>query len=263
MKNYYKRYLVLAITGATIIGLAFYLLLNNYLDREKILVAATDIEAGTQITEDELTYKEYYKNSLPGNYLLSAEGIIGNTISINRKENDYISNDMFGQNGKDENILSNLDNGDVVIAIEIQHPEPILDKLKNGDIVSIVSVVKDKDFLLENFNISRDSFNGAVGTDFSESNNMGYLSGSYIEMNTFDLSENIISIDGQIVIRNLEIINLQEDTDRSNNNILINNDSRTLNLYFKCGLEEAPIIARLTTDNKYKIIFEKPNSITK
>lgn len=257
MKNYYKRYLILAITGAIIIGLAFYLLLNNYLDREKILVAAVDIEAGTQITEDELTYKEYYKNSLPGDYLLSTEGIVGNTININRRENDYISNDMFGQNDKDENILSNLDDGDVVIAIEIQHPEPILDKLKNGDIVSIVSTFKDKDFLLENFNIGRNNFNDAAGTDFSESNNIEYLFGNYIEMNTFKLSENIISIDGQIVIRNLEIVTLQEDMDRSNNNILINNDSKTLNLYFKCGLEEAPIIARLTADNKYKIIFEK------
>jgi len=74
-------------------------------------------------------------------------------------------------------------------------------------------------------------------------------------MNTFNLSKNIISIDGQIVIRNLEIVSLQEDTDSSNNNILINNDSRTSNLYFKCRLEEAPIIARLTADNKYKIIF--------
>lgn len=257
MKNYYKRYLILAITGSIIIGLAFYLLLNNHLDREKILVAATDIEIGTQITEDKLAYKEYYKNSLPGDYLLSAEGIIGNTINIYRKENDYISSDMFGQDGKDENILSNLDEGDVIIAIEIQYPEPILDKLKNGDIVSIISTFKDKDFLLENFNIGRNDLEDAEYTYSSKSNNKGYLSGSYIEMNTFNLSENIISIDGQIVIRNLEIVCLQEDIDSNNNNILINNDSRTSNLYFKCRLEEAPIIAKLTADNKYKIIFEK------
>lgn len=257
MKNYYKRYLILAITGAIIIGLAFYLLLNNHLDREKILVAAADIEAGTKMTEDRLTYKEYYKNSLPKDYLLSAEGIIGNTINICRKENDYISSDMFGQDGKDENILSNLDEGDVVIAIEIQYPEPILNKLKNGDIVSIVSTSKDKDFLLENFNIGRNDLESTGSTYFSESSNMGYLSGSYINMNTFNLSKNIISIDGQIVIRNLEIVSLQEDVDRSNNNILINNNSRTSNIYFKCGLEEAPIIARLTADNEYKIIFEK------
>ncbi|MCD4670834.1 MAG: SAF domain-containing protein [Actinomycetia bacterium] len=257
MKNYYKRYLILAITGAIIIGLAFYLLLNNYLDREKIIVAAIDIEAGTQITGDELAYKEYYKNSLPEDYLLSAEGIIGNIINIDRKENDYISKDMFGQNSQNENILSSLDDGDVVIAIKIQHSEPILDKLKNGDVISVVSTFKDKDFLLENFDIGMNNSDDGASKYLSESNNAGYLSGSYIEMNTFNLSENIISVDGQIVIRNLEIVNLQEDMDKSNNNILINNDSKTLNLYLKCRLEEAPIIARLTADSKYKIIFEK------
>jgi len=256
MKNYYKRYLILAITGAIIIGLAFYLLLNNHLDREKILVAAIDIEAGTQIAEDKLTYKEYYKNSLPEDYLLSADKIIGKKINIYRKKSDYISNDMFGQDGTNENILSDLSDGDVIIAIEIQYPEPILNKLKNGDIVSIVSTSKDKDFLLENFNIGTDNSDDASRDESFEFYSVGYLSGSYIEMNTFDLSKNIISIDGQIVIRNLEIVSLQEDTD-SNNNILINSDNKTSNLYFKCRLEDAPIIARLTADNKYKIIFEK------
>ena len=164
---------------------------------------------------------------------------------------------MFGQDGKDKNILSNLDEGDVVIAIEVQYPEPILDKLKNGDIVSIVSTSKDKDFLLENFNIGRNDLKDAECTYSSDLNNKGYLYVSYIEMNTFNLSKNIISIDGQIVIRNIEIVSLQEDTDSTNNNILINNDNRTSSLYFKCRLEEAPIIARLTADNKYKIIFEK------
>ena len=82
MKNYFKRYLILAVVGAVIIGLAFYLLLNNYLDREKILVAAQDIKAGTEITIDDLDYMEFYKNSLPADYL-----IVGGRI--NRKYHQY------------------------------------------------------------------------------------------------------------------------------------------------------------------------------
>ena len=84
-----------------------------------------------------------------------------------------------------------------------------------------------------------------------------YSSSDYIEINTFKLSKNIVSIDGQIIIRNLKIVDLQKDTGESNNGLLINNKVDSVEIYFSCGFEEAPIIARLTADNKYKIIFEK------
>ncbi|HEY0088523.1 MAG TPA: SAF domain-containing protein, partial [Candidatus Lokiarchaeia archaeon] len=60
MKKYYRKYLILAITGSIIIGLAFYLLLNNYLDKREIIVASRDINAGEKIGEDDLYFKEYY-----------------------------------------------------------------------------------------------------------------------------------------------------------------------------------------------------------
>ena len=65
MKKYYRKYLILAIIGSIIIGVAFYLLLNNYLDRKEIIVASRDINIGEKIGEDDLYFKEYYKNSLP------------------------------------------------------------------------------------------------------------------------------------------------------------------------------------------------------
>ena len=257
MKNYFKRYLILAIAGAIIIGLAFYLLLNNYLDREKILVAAQDIKAGTRITVDDLGYMEFYKNSLPTDYLLSEEGIIGNTISIERRKGDYISIDMFDKKAESSDLFSSLENGDVIIAVEIQHPEPILKKLKNGDIVSIVSTIRDKDFLQENFqsgliNNENDNIAELDITSYKD-----HSFSSYIEMNTFPLSKNIVSIDGQIIIRNLKIVNLQKDTGESNKSLLINNEADSMEIYFRCSLEEAPMIARLTADSKYKIIYEK------
>jgi hypothetical protein len=76
-------------------------------------------------------------------------------------------------------------------------------------------------------------------------------------MNTFRLSQNILSIDGQIVIRNLKIVNFQKDIIENSSSLLINNEVDFVKMYFKCELEEAPVIARLTADNKYKIIFEK------
>jgi len=257
MKNYYKRYLVLAIIGAAIIGLAFYLLLNSYLDKEEIIVASRDLPAGTAVTEEDLSHKEYYKNSLPEKYMISGDEIIGSIINIDRKKHDYISDEMF-EIQKDENIFSNLESGEAVIAIEIQYSEPILAMLKNGDVISIVSTIRDKEFLQNN-----NSYKASSGIeenkepgDFELQNYIDPFE-NYIEINTFELSENIISIDGQIIIRDLEILYIKEDSNETSGNILINSNNKTISVYFICSLEEAPLIARLAAENKYKIIYEK------
>jgi hypothetical protein len=257
MKNYYKRYFILAIIGSIIIGLAFYLFFNNYLDKEKILVAAEDIDSGTIIKGEELTFREYYKNSLPEDYLLSANKVTGKTINIDRKKNDFISSDMFDQKKGGSSILDELADGDVLITIRIQHPEPILNELKKGDFISIVSTFRDDNFQLENFNPGTVAANDITDNDYAEFNYPEYLSENYIKMNTVKLSENIVSVDGQLVIRNLEIVNLAEDKNTSSNSILINNDTKAIDLYCKCKLEEMPIIARLTSEGKYKVVFEK------
>ena len=62
MKKYYIKYLTLVIIGSIIIGLAFYLFLNNYLDKKEIIVASRDISVGETINEEDLYFKEYYKN---------------------------------------------------------------------------------------------------------------------------------------------------------------------------------------------------------
>ncbi len=49
--------MALAILGALIIGAAFYLFLNNYLDRQEILVAAREISSGEKIEKDDLCFK--------------------------------------------------------------------------------------------------------------------------------------------------------------------------------------------------------------
>ncbi len=257
MKNYYKRYLVLAIIGAAIIGLAFYLLLNSYLDKEEIVVAAKDLPAGTVIKDKDFEYKEYYKNSLPEGYMISGKEVVGSIINISRKKHDYISNDMF-EIRKDEDDFSSLEIGEAVIAIELQYTEPILAMLKNGDTVSIVSTVRDKE-LLSNNNISEISNETDENSTLNSINFQNYddYQRNYIEINTLELSENIFSIDGQIVIRNLKILYIKEDLSESSGNILINNKNKTISMYFICSNEEAPLIARLTADNKYKIIYEK------
>ena len=176
---------------------------------------------------------------------------------IDRKKHDYISNDMF-EIRKDEDDFSSLEKGEAVIAIEIQYTEPILAMLKNGDIVSIISTIRDKE-LLSNNNISEISNETDENSTLNSIDFQNYddYQRNYIEINTLELSENIFSIDGQIVIRNLKILCIKEDLSENSGNILINSNNKTISMYFICSHEEAPLIARLTADNKYKIIYEK------
>jgi hypothetical protein len=256
MKNYYKRYLVLAIIGAAIIGLAFYLLLNSYLDKEEIVVASKDLPAGTIINDEDLEYREYYKNSLPEGYVIDGEEIVGSIINIDRRKHDYISSDMF-EIREDEDDFSSLEIGEAVIAIELQYTEPILLMLKNGDIVSIISTVRDKEFINNNaYEISNEIEESGTSNEIEFHNYIDPYE-DYIEKNTLKLSDNIFSIDGQIVIRDLEILYIKENLNENSGNILINSNNKTISMYFICSLEEAPLIARLTADNKYKIIYEK------
>jgi len=255
MKKYYIKYLTLIIIGSIIIGLAFYLFLNNYLDKKEIIVASRDISVGETINEKDLYFKEYYKNSLPENYLTDKEVAIGNIINIDRKKDDYISKEMFNKEIK-SSIFEKLLPGEVIIAINIQYIEPILKELKTGSCISLISTAVEKDSILsENFiypGINADGNDKYLGRS-----NYFPTGSDYIDSTTFFMSENIIWVDGQIIVRNLEILFMEENINNSNKNILLNNniDSNT-SIYLKCNIKEAPIVARLTKNSDYKIIVE-------
>ncbi len=266
--NYYRKYLALAILGALIIGAAFYLFLNNYLDRQEILVATREISSGEKIEEDDLCFKEYYKNSLPGEYLVSKEEVVGNIINIDREKDDYVSSAMFSDEpGK--NILDNLAEGEILIAINVQYPEPVLEELKVGRHISIISTEKDrdvsgigyynaslnKDYLESSANASDDK-NTSEARSYSMYENINTGAGrDYLDANSFQLSRDVLLIDGQLIVRNLEVISIEEYVS-SSGNMLISSSGSSVSLYIKCDIRKASIIARLTQDNKYKIVIE-------
>ncbi len=263
MKKYYRKYLILAIIGSVIIGLAFYLLLNNYLDKKIIVVASRNISVGERINEEDLCFKEYYKNSLPENYLTKKEDAIGNIINTGRRKDDYISGDMFDE-GIQRSIFDNLSPGDVVITVNVQDMEPILGELGIGNYVSIVSTVKDEDLTFSEYfkpsNINSTEYSDQNNYDGYGNNvtnkNKYFSTGNYIDNATFNLSENIISVNGQIIVRNLEIICMEENARSGSKNIILNNDNNVTSVYLKCGIKEASIVAKLTKDDDYRIIVE-------
>lgn len=278
MVNYfYKKYLILAVVGALIIGVASYLFLNIYFNKEEILVAVRDIEKGEKIKEDDIDLKEFYKNSLPEDYLQSKEEVVGSIIQMDRKKGDFISKELFTKDlGK--NIIDDLSKGEVLIAINMQYLEPLVEELKTGGSVSIISTQIDKELLNSSKYVSGsytngsnylqdDSNNSSSSKSFIEEDSYYnciesleegncYIKNDFMDNNSYKLSEKILLINGQLIVRNLEIVNIKEYI-ISKSSSLISGGEEQIVIYVKCSIKEAPIVARLTKDDKYKIVIEK------
>ncbi len=79
---------------------------------------------------------------------------------------------------------------------------------------------------------------------------------SIMDLNSFSLAENIMIIDGQIIIKNLKIIDIKK-TDTESNGLVSAKNKSSWCIFIKCSLGEAPVIARITKEDRYKIFLEK------
>jgi len=264
MGKYYKKYLTLAVIGSIIIGIAFYLLLDNYLDKEEIVVASRSIKAGEKICEEDLELKEYCKSSLPKKFMTDKKDIVGKIINIDRRKDDHISYEMFNKN-TENSFMDKLSSGDVVIAVNVRYTEPLLEEVRVGSYISIVSTEYDKDltnsdyFKEKNFNESKypnQPSQPNFGNEVVYDRKNFFTGDDYINSTTFNLSENVLLINSQIMVRNLEVLFVEERIS-DDGSILINNNNKVVSVYVKCNIKEAPFIAKLTKGDDYKIIIEE------
>jgi len=242
----YKKYLWLAVIGALIIGAGTYLFLSNYLDRQEIIVAAKDLSAGNFISDTDICIKTYLKSALPKNYLTKKSDLTGKVVMIDRKKDDPMTNDIFEKN-PNQSITDSLKKGEVLLALNVSYPEPIIDELKKGSTISIVSTEMDKD-------LANSFYYDNSATD--EGSKDGNGANNYLNSDVLQVSEKIVVVSSQIVIRNLEIVEIKKIANKEKN-VISNNASDTSYIYIKCSIKEAPLISRITKEDKYKIIVEK------
>ncbi|MGM0366702.1 MAG: SAF domain-containing protein [Actinomycetota bacterium] len=240
-----RRYLILAVLGALIIGVSCYLFLNSFMDRVAILVFSRDIEEGEVIGADDLHMKQYYKNGLPDSYMTDKSEAVGKKIFMDRNKDDFISKKMLLEE-EDRKVSYNLRKDEVLIAINVKAVEPVLEQLKAGEKISIVSTVKDTSIIKASTRIHPES----------ENTETIIAPGKYIDRNTFNLSKNILYIDGYIMIRNLEVLDLEKIASPDQNILAAREDKESVNIYLKCGIPEAPYISALASNEKFKIILE-------
>jgi len=269
MKYSYKKYVVLAILGSLIIGVAVYLFLNSYLEKTGIIVLQKNIFKGEVIKENDISIGYFLKNSLPAGYIKTESEILGKEINTDRFKGDYLTGEMFSKE-KETNLSENLNPEEVLISINLDPKEKIVEQLKAGKKITIVSTEKDKEmedlFYKENFNTSSSSFkqssdNMEINTD---SKNLNILSNTaqsedYLESSVIKLSENINLIDGYLVVENIEILAIK-NFQTKNTGILMSNENGIITLYLKCKIIESPYLAKLSSSGKYKILVGKNQS---
>lgn len=244
----YKKFFILAIIGALIIGFSIYLYLNSHFEKVTVAVLQADIKKGHIIKIEDVRDGFFYKQDIPLEAILNKSELIGLEIRTDRYAGDFITSEML-EDKKEDVLTSNLKEDEAIISINLDPKENIASDLQIGKKIMIVSTEKDKD--MEDIFYKND-------LEFSnnESNNLSknFDIKNYLNNSVFQISENIFLVDGFLYFKNLEIIHIKEieDTDV---NILSKNNRTDSSLYVKCKNLEAPYLAKITSDEKYKLLI--------
>jgi len=266
--NYsYKKYVVLAILGSLIIGIAAYLFLNSYLEKIGIIVLKEDISEGQIVKESSITTGYYLKNSLPEGYIKNKEEAVGKPISTDRFKGDYLTTAMFKIENEGD-LLKKLSPSEAMISINIDLKEKITEELKVNYFIMLVATEKNKEledlFYKNNLNLSElpsdgsDIISGSnvntVSNGTSAGDEENKISKNYLETSIFEISDNVSLIDGYLIIKNIEVLQIKNFQDK-NNSLISNSGGNLTTIYLKCNINEAPYIAGLSATGKYKIII--------
>jgi hypothetical protein len=268
----YKKFLVLAVIGALIIGFSTYLFLDSYFEKVEIVVFKENMSKGSILKEENLTKGYFYKNEIPGDIILDKSDVIGKELQIDRVKGDFLTTSMFEENN-DKFLSEKLKDDEVAISINLSSKEKIFEDLKVGEKVMIVSTQKDKDmeelFYKNNNYFSLYANNDQYKTadypsgDFENvTNDINYGSEAkiksydYLSNSVFSLSENISLIDGFLFFKNLEVLLIKSEQNKDTS--LLNQDNPyPISLYVKCKKIEAPYLAKVTSDENYKLLLGK------
>lgn len=247
-----KKYVILAVLGALIIAVGSYFLLNVYFEKVSIFAAAGHIEKGRKIKPEDLKLVEYYRGSLPEGYKTSQAEIVGRVAAVERWSGDPVTESSFSETESGKNKMDQLSKGEILIAINLSYFEPLVETVKAGNRICIVSTQKEEQGYPPYYLPYQDKYSQAAGEGYSSGDNAGTAQDSGI----YQLSGNVIIVDGQIVIKNLEVIDIIE-VESSNSGFLSSNDKSSTCLLLKCSMDEAPVISRITKEDDYKIFLEK------
>ena len=141
-----------------------------------------------------------------------------------------------------------LAEGELIFALSISSGEPLISQLKAGSRITIISTEKEKYEMVAYKD--PDTFSG-------DEENPSYTgTADYLDLNSYILSDSIMVIDRQLIIRNLEVVEARI-SENEDEDFFIDSGKNAASVYLKCGIKEASILSRVTKDENYKIFLEK------
>ena len=181
----------------------------------------------------DIEHRAYYSGSLPAGHIEKEGDVIGKKLTCERKTGDPITGSVFEQI-PGTSMVEELGPGEVLMALDISYIEPIIEELHAGCRISIVSTEKEKSFEPDTI-----------------------LSAGLVNDETEKIiSPNIVVIDSQIIIKNPEIVEIRVP-EKKDESLLVSTGKDNPYIFIKCSINEAPVISRITKEDKYKIFMER------
>jgi Flp pilus assembly protein CpaB len=107
----------------------------------QVVVAAQDLNAGTQLTADNLEVRTVPRGGLPEGTFSNVADLIGKTLTVARVSGDPITAYVVGDTGSDAGIPAMLEPNTVAIAVRVDQATGLAGVLRPGQHVTIIAII--------------------------------------------------------------------------------------------------------------------------
>lgn len=223
-----RKPLILAIAALILVSIASYILISQSQAKRAVLVAKTNIERGTIISEDDVIEKSLMAVDLIDNVIKNKKNVVGKTAKISRVIGDQITKDVISDEELGYKGVSK--EGNVIFSINIPSDDGISKIIKKGDIISII-VTKPSSLELS-----------YQSKDKNSSSPCKNCSKEYISRN--------------LVAQRVKVIDMVEK-EKKGESVLIGGESYGLTILIEIDRKTAEELAEIEANNAYKIVLEK------
>lgn len=223
-----RKPLILAIAALILVSIASYILVSQSQAKRTVLVAKTNIERGTIISEDDVIEKSLMAVDLIDNVIKNKKDVVGKTAKISRVIGDQITRDVISDEEVGYKRVSK--EGNVIFSLNIPSDDGISKIIKKGDIISIIAT---KPPSLELSYQSKDKNSSSPCQNCSK----GYISRN-------------------LVAQRVKVIDMVEKEEKGES-VLIGGESYGLTILIEIDRKTAEQLAEIEANNAYKIVLER------
>lgn len=223
-----RKPLILAIAALILVSIASYILVSQSQAKRTVLVAKTNIERGTIISEDDVIEKSLMAVDLIDTVIKNKKDVVGKTAKISRVIGDQITRDVISDEEVGYKRVSK--EGNVIFSLNIPSDDGISKIIKKGDIISIIATRPSS---LELSYQSKDKNSSSPCKNCSK---------EYISRN--------------LVAQRVKVIDMVEKEEKGES-VLIGGESYGLTILIEIDRKTAEQLAEIEANNAYKIVLEK------